>query len=435
MSTAAGVQKSLQKVEEAIRKNNPDYAISLVQQALQASPDDTAANEWFFKAVAKKWQGKNLGKAGMLTNTKIHAMKAVKKWDAVIGAVRSAYPNEPANQKLLEFLAEAQLQSSQFNAAKVTLKMLTEMDSRNGTAWFWLAQAHQNLKEFKEAITACERAKAAEPSNKQILDLYRDVSAAESVQANINKDTMEMVKGGSAEEQAKKAGRAKETKESVQAELDEIGGIDALSDRKTAVAFAERFTKVNDFNNAIKAWKKASDLDPNFPDGLDKAGDLTITYYTSRIADCKKAGDEAKAEDFTKKRLSFQIQEYRRRVEAYPTDTNLKFKLGQALFEASKFKDAAVELQKASRDPKIADQVALTLGQCFTEIGQHQLAIMQFDRALQSVSADSKLEVMYFKGKALMAKGSKDEARELFMEILNEDFQYRDISELLAQLG
>ncbi len=51
--------KLIQKAEDAIRKNNEDYAIQFLEQVFKLEPNHAMAVDLYFEAVDSKWRGKN----------------------------------------------------------------------------------------------------------------------------------------------------------------------------------------------------------------------------------------------------------------------------------------------------------------------------------------------------------------------------------------
>jgi tetratricopeptide (TPR) repeat protein len=84
-----------------------------------------------------------------------------------------------------------------------------------------------------------------------------------------------------------------------------------------------------------------------------------------------KAALEARRAD----RLAEQVLEAQRRVDQNPTDPQLRFELGTALYNSGDHSAAIPHLQQATRNPHIRTKVLLTLSRCFKAKNMFDLAI------------------------------------------------------------
>ncbi|MGE0430742.1 MAG: tetratricopeptide repeat protein [Planctomycetota bacterium] len=428
--------KNLKKAEDAIRKNNADYAIQILNtQLLKTQPDHQEANDLYFKAIKAKWKAKGkMPKPAWLKTKALQAYQLAKRWDGLADGARVQYADDPMNGKVLELLAEAQINLNLYHAAYSTLVQLTEgVDAKSAIGWFWKAKCEDQLGKIGEAIDSCARAKGLD-NNKEYSDYYKQLSAKQAFEANKDKQGVLEVAGG--EEAIKKtvADRGRQGKDYLMEQVEQLGGIDGNTDKNNVREVARTLEKAGEFAQCVKAWKRFYEL-TNDPQALDEAGDATIKHYNQLIDKARKSerddsGD--KETEFRKKLVAFKIQEYNRRIEQRPTDLALWLEYGTVLYEAGRFSDAAKALQKASKDPKKAGIAALMLGRSFFEIERHDLAIMQFDRALEEhQKEEDRLETMYWKAKSLLGKGQPSEAREMFLQIQMEDFDYQDVQQIL----
>lgn len=138
-------------------------------------------------------------------------------------------------------------------------------------------------------------------------------------------------------------------------------------------------------------------------------------------------------EKFAKIKLDRQaniVSDCEARVEANPTDPNLRLDLGLALFEKGEFSDAIPHLQQASRNPHIKTKSLLTLAQTFKAKKMYDLAIKQLEDALVDLASmdDTKKQVLYEKGLIHELMEKKQEALDSFKQIYELDYGYRDVA-------
>lgn len=156
---------------------------------------------------------------------------------------------------------------------------------------------------------------------------------------------------------------------------------------------------------------------------LRRAARALRRYRDAAEAQPENAEIAEKARQAAAQFQKMEIEEYRLRVEAYPTDLGLKFELGRRYFESGQYEEAIASLQEAQSDPKIRGQVLGMLGECFLKIGWLDEAVQTYRRAIEvhgEMGAPSVLlELKYGLMVALQEKAEKD--RDL--EAANEGFK------------
>ena len=130
-------------------------------------------------------------------------------------------------------------------------------------------------------------------------------------------------------------------------------------------------------------------------------------------------------------RLAEQVQEARKRVDQNPTDPQLRFELGNALYQSGDLSAAIPHLQQATRNPHIRTTVLLLLGRTFKAKGMYDLSIKQLSDALSDlhVMDGTKKEVLYEKGLIHEEMGDKASALDCFKQIYEVDYGYRDVAQ------
>jgi tetratricopeptide (TPR) repeat protein len=129
-------------------------------------------------------------------------------------------------------------------------------------------------------------------------------------------------------------------------------------------------------------------------------------------------------------RLAEQVLEAQRRVDQNPTDPQLRFELGTALYNSGDHSAAIPHLQQATRNPHIRTKVLLTLSRCFKAKNMFDLAIKTLSDALSDLHAMDhiKKEVLYEKGNIHEEMGDKTAALDCFKQIYEVDYGYRDVA-------
>ena len=130
----------------------------------------------------------------------------------------------------------------------------------------------------------------------------------------------------------------------------------------------------------------------------DRAGEEQIRALEDRVSE-NPDDEEARAalEEYQQSRVAAQVDERRKRVEQNPTDPQLRYDLGQALYHAGEFSDAIPHLQQATRNPHIRTRVLLLLGRTFDAKGMSDMAIKQLTDANSELTVmdKTKKEILY----------------------------------------
>jgi len=118
-------------------------------------------------------------------------------------------------------------------------------------------------------------------------------------------------------------------------------------------------------------------------------------------------------------------------VDQNPTDPQLRFELGNALYLAGDHSAAIPHLQQATRNPHIRTKVLLVLGRTFKAKNMFDLSIKQYSDALSDLHAmdNTKKEVLYEKGLIHDEMGDKVQALDCFKQIYEIDYGYRDVAQ------
>ncbi|MCD4658103.1 MAG: hypothetical protein K8S87_11245 [Planctomycetes bacterium] len=436
MAEKGNLERLSEKADQAIKRNNYDYAIQILQQLLKMDPDNAKGNTLYFQAVQKKWQkiGKKPKPGKMLL--KLKGLFTFKKWEALIDRAREDHITDPDNTKILEFLAEALMWQKHFNAVYATCKRFTELDPKHVLAWFWLSKALKELGKIDEAMNSVTKAMDLDNTNKSISDFYRDLSARQTMDKKKLADAKSFIDVVDKEEVQKAIQKDKKlTKEELEANIKRLGGLEGVKTYKDATSIGEYFAELDDYASAVKAYKLAYEMNNTVVEMLDKAGDYTIKHYQKKVRESKAKGLADKEAEFTKKLKEYQIQEFQRRVYARPTDLVLKYKLGTFLYHAHLYKEAVRELQAAKKDLKQQSDCELMLGRCFLELESFDLAERTLNGLVKTVGLkeEKKKETLYWLGHTYFKKNDKVKAKDIWMDIQAIDYDYKDVDVMIKQ--
>jgi tetratricopeptide (TPR) repeat protein len=130
-----------------------------------------------------------------------------------------------------------------------------------------------------------------------------------------------------------------------------------------------------------------------------------------------------------------QVAERTKRVEQNPTDPQLRYDLGLALYHAGDYSEAIPHLQQATRNPHIRTRVLLLLGRTFDAKGMSDMAVKQLSDANADLHGmdNIKKEVLYELGLIHEKIGDQPAALDCFKQIYEVDYGYRDIAKRVEE--
>jgi tetratricopeptide (TPR) repeat protein len=117
-------------------------------------------------------------------------------------------------------------------------------------------------------------------------------------------------------------------------------------------------------------------------------------------------------------------------------DFESHYDLGVAYKEMGLLDDAIAEFQKALRSRAHRLPAYEALGQCFVELGRHQVAATVLSRALHEPGLDDeqRVGVLYLLAYSCEVLQRSDEARSYYQRVYAIDIQFRDVAARLAAL-
>jgi len=133
-----------------------------------------------------------------------------------------------------------------------------------------------------------------------------------------------------------------------------------------------------------------------------------------------------------------EIDVYAARCTRYPENLTWKYELAMRLKAAGNFAEAIRGFQEVLHDARRKGQVALELGECFQKIKQYQLAMANYQTAVDTLT-DRELELrkraLYRAGVLAAGLNDTDAAQKHLSALAGLDFGYRDVAERLDKLG
>ncbi len=446
---------------------NYPYAIECYINGLRHEPDSLERHEQLLD-VAKRYKvggGKPAGlkeKLQSLGSGDVDKMlQAEKLWAKDVTntklLVEVASHGADANE------AEGQLDLGEvvFWAANMAMEQNAASKKPDKKTYVALKELFRRVGRWDKAVEATKRAIAVSGGDDNLLAELKDLEAERTMQ--------EGKYGGGEEGDFRQNIKDSDEQKALAREKSTHGGGDAnaqlIAQRRAEYEDApedtDKLTKLVDSlirseaieneNEAIKLLRGAHESTGQYRYRV-RAGDIKMKQYNRvvrQLSEMAEAApeDEEYQEKFAeakKRRLAFEMQEYRDRVQNYPTDLSLKFELGKRLFLVGEFDEAIGMFQQAKADPKARAQSHLLLGRCYVHKQWLDEAIDTLRQGMEHHPDDSdrlgkELRYDLMDALARLAEKNSDaaaakEAQGLASKLLQTDINYRDIKQRMDQI-
>jgi tetratricopeptide (TPR) repeat protein len=383
MLSSASSQPALAKGEIALRKD-PAEALQIAEHILNADPNNSGAHRLVVKAATIM----QLPQTAVMS-LEILARHSPKDKDL---AIQFAYSLADAGQigRGERVLAELLRLTPNDNDLAQALKNVSARKTLNEGGYEALADGSGSfrdiLKDKQEAQILEQQARQVQPEDKaeMLIREYENRIKAEPNNLKILRNLAELH-------------TQKKDYEKALGYYDKIKASDIGADASLDRAIAE--TRLRKFEHQIQQ------LDPNAID------------YSERVAQLE-----------TEKK-NYQLLECQKRAERFPTDLGIRFELGQLYFRLGKISEATKEFQKAQTNPHKKIPSMNYLAQCYARRGINDLAASTLQDAIKEklIFDDEKKELVYNLGSVFEKMGKPDEAIAQFKQIFAVDSGYKDV--------
>jgi tetratricopeptide (TPR) repeat protein len=440
------------KAVSAIELRNFGYAISLLQEILKQEPEFLTGRQLLRRTEVTKTKSAKKSFFNISTAS-IGVMKAqreIKKDPKrAVEMLEEVLEAEPYNRQANLLLKEAALEAGWSEIAVFALRTLLEEDPRDAKVLNELGRLYHDLGDHENEVEIYSQLTAINPLDAQSLRLGKDASARASMkrggwtQAESYRD---LIKDKDEAISLEQQSRMRLTGEALDQQIAEIYARHQAEPEN--LDFARRLGSLSeqkdDFESAIRWYQYAAELGKNADTGLlQKISDLKIKGLEREIALHEEflATHTARDETYAEKaeqlraakvsRAEILIADAQERVKRNPTDLQLRFELGDNLFNARRFREAVPELQRARQNPHARLKAMNVLGCCYGELGMLDLAMKQLEEASREIGSmdEMKKEIVYNLGLVYERMGDAEKALACMKQIYEVDYGYRDVAQ------
>jgi tetratricopeptide (TPR) repeat protein len=439
------LSKHLENASEAVKRRNFPLAVKIYGQVLQIQPDygdaraglrralfAKAAQRAPSKLVAMLFGGVHLltGSVCSLVGRHAAAARAFERYLALDPLA------EGANLKLGAALRKAGLQKS----ALAVFQSYAEAQPRCLEACRAAGALSYAQGKVAQALAMYEQALKVDPRDQESLKARKDLAAEGALRSSgIEKaqSSRELIKDKEQQRQLERQDRLQMSPEEIEKELEELESKlqSAPDDQKLLRRVAKLREMAKDLGGALDLIDRLLGLQPGDTDLQELAGDLRIRLQEQMVEKAQKRGDEAAASRARGALQQMRVAEAKRRVDRNPADFGARFQLGSSLLDAGDVDPAIAELQQAVKDPRKKNEALFLLGRAFQLKNLPDLALAQFDKALQAAGSGLLAkEALYEMGQICSGIGKRDDALRHFTKILEQDIGFRDVAKRVEQM-
>jgi len=446
---------------QAFERGNWELAIMLWQQLLAMQPDHVDARKLLREAENRQWLQAGRGKAAKVIAI-LRGLPAIvqfvlhmlgKNYDKAMIDSEKVLAHDPTCGPMLWGLAAAAGKGGHTQVAVLTLEYIRDGNPKLAKAYRRLGYLYEETGEIVKAIDAWETLNRIRINDREAQVKLRDLAAMKTMvdgryETATQKDASyrESLKDQSDAVEREQEHRIIRTDDDLRLAIQRVTRDvnENPENKRHILQLGDLYRRAGDCAKARELYERAQRLDKmdfSIPERLGELEIDRLTQQESLLAEkLEKAPDDgalkAEFEAVQKERFDFSFKEYERQVQVRPTDAGLRAKLGDLLFKAGRFDEAAPEYQKAASDPRMRRRCRKLLGVCLFNTQKYQLAASQFEQAIEGGTAASRevREILYYSAMTLEKLGQLDQAEKVLRQIFDADMSYKDVQERLDKL-
>jgi tetratricopeptide (TPR) repeat protein len=447
------------KACDAVEKGNYDYAIALFREVLRAEPEYPKA-----RMALRLCERRRLAERGNAILAKglrflkrlpslVRAYALQNKPDRALEAIEGFLVDNPS---FVPALVKAGLTARKAGLVQASIDVFRDaltLSPANKTCLRELSELYEEVGARSDALVMMDRLIKLEPTNQELRSRFKNLEALEHMEKHkIDHTTVgegrfrEFVR-----DQAQADELEREQQFTRQSNVDvalqrTLEGLKAdPTDPTKVVSAAKLYAQKGDYGKAQELLKEALKAKPDNYILRECYGDLVLEALDERVAriDANLKKDPLKVElkqkkaELMRKKRMIRVQEYEWRTRQHPTDHMLRLKLGHALFDIERLDQSIMAFQQASQDPRLLVEAATMLGDCFERKKQYDLAVEQYERAIERNPQmnDRGKKLHYRLAGAYEQAGQLDKALGIYKKIYSVDISFQDVAQKVQTLG
>jgi tetratricopeptide (TPR) repeat protein len=437
------------KALAALERNNYEYAMEMFLQCLTLEPNFLKARQYLRAAQMKHTESAG-GFKRMMTGAKAQPLLAKAKMVAgknpveAMAIAEQVLSVDPKNGQALTILAEAAEKAGFPETTAQTLEHYVKVSPRDVKIQHWLAKTYTALKKSDLAREVYERLLQQNPGDFEAQRGIQHATASGALQqggwneAQSYRDVMKDKDEAVSLEQASRVVRA----EDMTANLIRDNLAKLQTDPTNPVIQRELsrlYTQQGDFDTALQYLERIQAAEGGGDPTLErdiadiKVKQLDVAIDAKRTALAAKPANLAALEqevaELERQRDAQLLTNAVQLVDRYPNDLNYRYDLAVLYMKTGDVSNAIEQFQKAVGQPQKRVASLNYLGQCFQQMGLHDLAVDQYAKAIEELPMMDglKKELTYNLAATYDAMGEIEKAIAEYKKIAAVDFGYRDV--------
>jgi Flp pilus assembly protein TadD len=444
------------KALHALELHNYGYVISLVQTVLKETPDFINGRKVLRQAEISATKGKRSFLSGLNTGSMKGGSLVKKDPKAAMEAAEKSLENDPYNQAANMLLHDAAMAAGYPEVAAFALETLVAGNPKDTKALHELAAHYYENGQPEKAVDIHGKISQLNPADLTALKKGKDAAARASMTSGKweevaasggTKDYRDLIKNKDEAISLEQKSRVVKSDEMIDQQLAELTAkcneseenqrnVDIV--RRIAVLYEQK----GDLENAAAWYNYAGELTNNTDPAITrKASEIRLKVLDQSIAEfeawLEQYGNAENApevrqqlEDLKKQKAESMLAEARKRVERNPTESGLRFELGEQLLANGQPTEAIPELQQARKNPSVRLKAMNLLGDCYTLKNMLDLAVKTYSEACREmvVMDDLKKEITYKLALLHERMGDPKLYLERLKEIYDTDYGYKDVA-------
>ncbi len=447
-----------QKALAALERNNLEYAIEMLIQCLNIEPNFTKARRTLRAAQMKKTESAG-GFKRLMVGAKLQPLltkaKVVLQKNPIeaMTLAEQALTEDPKNSQALGILAEAAEVASLPETVVQTLETYVRLNPKDTKTLHWMARAYSATGQHEQCRETYEKLLQINPNDFDAQKGIKDSTAHGAMagggweeSTTSFRDKLKDKDESVALEQQSRVVRAEDMVENLINEKLEALTKDPenpVIQRELGKLYAQKdnFDEALRYLETLQAKEGGSDpsLEREIADTKIKRLDAGINAKKKQL-ETNPANAAALQNELTTLETELdqlKLAEAARLVERYPNDLMYRFDLGVLYMKMGNIEGAVEQLQKSRGQPQRRVASLNYLGQCYQNMGLHDMAIETFKEAISDLPTMDglKKDLLYNLGCAYELMGDQEQAVAAFKEIAKVDFGYRDVREKIMRKG
>jgi len=445
------------KALQALELRNYGYVISLVQTVLKETPDFLQGRRVLRQAEIAATKGKKSFMSGISTGAMKGASLVKKDPKKAMEEAEKQLETDPYSQSANMLLKDAALAAGYPVVAIFAIETLVAGNPKDTKILHTLGELLYENGYADRAVDVYTKITELNPADLVALKKSKDAAARASMTSGKweevassggSKDYRDLIKNKDEAVSLEQKNRVVKSEEMIEAQLAELlGKYEESEANQQNVDLVRRiaglFEQKGDLQSALEWYNYTSQLmNHTDPAVARKASEIELKILDQSIVDFQAWLDEYGAaegaedvrkqlDELLKRRGDSLLSDARKRVERNPTDSMLRFELGEQLLAAGDPTEAIPHLQQARKNPSVRLKAMNLLGDCYVAKNMLDFAVRTYSDACKEmmVMDDLKKEITYKLGLLHEKMGDKKAYIERMKEIYDTDYGYKDVAQ------